>query len=143
MAKKMARRKPMSKKPATRKKPAKASAARKTAARKRPAPRRAAARGANGARVPWFDATKHKPLISEYAERMQPFIKAMADGRVDEAEVDAQEKRLMVSMKEVEPLLNNAVHGKVTRLLCEMAAYDLMQALHAVQSSRPQSEFRG
>ena len=143
MAKKMARRKPAAKKPVPRKKPAKASATRKTAPRKRPVAKRAAARGSNGARVPWFDVAKSKPLISEYAERMGPFLKAMADGRVDEAEVDAQEKRLMASMKEVEPLLNNAIHGKVTLLLCEMAAYDLMQALHAIQSSRPQSVFRG
>ncbi len=139
MAKKMAKRTPAAKKGPARKKPAR-PAARKTMARKKP---KARAASANGARAPWFDAAKHKPLISEYAERMQPFIKAMADGRVDEAEVDAQEKRLMASMKEVEPLLNNKVHGKVTRLLCEMAAYDLMQALHAVQSSRSQSVFRG
>ena len=126
------------------KKSAKKRAGKKTArkpAKKKTKARPASASGAG--RVTWFDAEKHKPLISEYAQRLQPFMQAIDDGRIDQVEVNAQEKRLMASMKEVEPLLNNAIHGKVTRLLCEMAAYDLMQALHAIQSSRPQSVFRG
>jgi hypothetical protein len=46
-------------------------------------------------------------------------------------------------MKEVEPQLDDAVHEKVTRLLCEMTAYNLMQMLHAMQEARPSTAFRG
>jgi len=31
----------------------------------------------------------------------------------------------------------------VTELLCELTAYDVMQMLHAMQSSRPQTKFKG
>jgi hypothetical protein len=44
-------------------------------------------------------------------------------------------------MKEVEPLLDNALHEKVTRLLCELTAYDLMQTLNLMRP--PARRFRG
>ena len=67
----------------------------------------------------------------------------MADGKVDDAEIKAQEARLVALMKEVEPLLDDALHEKVTQLLCELTAYDLMQMLHQMQQARPQTMFRG
>jgi hypothetical protein len=136
MAKKMARR------PA--KKAVKKSAARKVVKKpSRPKTKSRPAKASGRGRVAWFAADGHKPLISEHVQRLTPFLKAMEDGRIDQAEVDAQEKRLIAAMKDIEPRLNGEMHGKVTRLLCEMAAYDLMQALHAVQANRPQTVFRG
>jgi hypothetical protein len=135
MAKKMAKKKPA-------KKPAVKKAAKKPAPKPKPKVRAAAAKS-NGKLTPWFDAAKHKPLITEYAQRLQPFLDALADGEVTESEIKAQEDRLVAAMKAVEPQLKGPLHGQVTRLLCEMAAYDLMQALHAVQASRPQTVFRG
>ena len=67
----------------------------------------------------------------------------MAEGRIDESELAAQEGRLVKLMKEVEPLLGDALHEKVTRMLCELTAYDLMQVLHSMQESRPQTAFQG
>ena len=49
----------------------------------------------------------------------------------------------MALMKEVEPELDDALHAKVTRLLCELTAYNVMQTLHSLQSARPKSTFRG
>jgi len=46
-------------------------------------------------------------------------------------------------MKEVEPLLDDEVHGKVTRLLCELTAYDIMQMFASLQQTRPKTQFRG
>ena len=46
-------------------------------------------------------------------------------------------------MQEIEPQLDDALHEKITRLLCEMTAYNLMQMLHAMQQARPKTEFRG
>ena len=40
-----------------------------------------------------------------------------------------QEQRLVALMKEVEPTLNDAQHGQVTKLLCELTAYNVMQTL--------------
>ena len=112
---------------------------------KKAAPKKKAKAGpasaSNAPRTPWFDAAGQKPLINEYAQRLQPFIDSMADGRIDDGELQAQEGRLIASMKEVEPLLGAALHNKVTRLLCEMAAYDLMQALHTVQEARSRTVF--
>jgi hypothetical protein len=46
-------------------------------------------------------------------------------------------------MKEVEPLLSPKAHEKVTHLLCEVTAYDLMNAMHLAGKSRPATKFRG
>ena len=91
----------------------------------------------------WFDADSHKPLIGKYAGRLDSFVKAIADGKIDDRELQAQEKRLIASMKKVEPALSGSQHEAVTELLCELTAYDVMQMLHAMQSSRPKATFRG
>jgi hypothetical protein len=46
-------------------------------------------------------------------------------------------------MREIEPKLDDALHAKVTKLLCELAAYDVMQMIHGVAVGRPKTEFRG
>ncbi len=94
-------------------------------------------------RTSWFDETTQTPLIDKYARELDTFIQTMADGQVDEGEIRAQEGRLVALMKEVEPLLDDATHARVTELLCELTAYDIMQMLHAVQSSRPKTTFQG
>ena len=67
----------------------------------------------------------------------------MADGVVDHGEVKAQEKRLVALMKVVEPKLNDELHAQVTKLLCELTAYDLMQVLNTLGSPRQKHVFRG
>jgi hypothetical protein len=46
-------------------------------------------------------------------------------------------------MREVEPLLDSKLHAKVTQLLCELTAYDIMQTVYTMQQSRPKAAFRG
>jgi hypothetical protein len=46
-------------------------------------------------------------------------------------------------MKEIEPQLDPKLHDKVTQLLCEVTAYDMMQSLNLIQSARPVTKFRG
>jgi hypothetical protein len=94
-------------------------------------------------RQKWFDETLHEPLIDSYARQLDSFIQTMADGVVDDGEIKAQEERLIKLMKEVEPLLDDQVHAKVTQLLCELTAYDIMQMLHSLQEARPKTKFRG
>ncbi len=46
-------------------------------------------------------------------------------------------------MKEVEPLLSPELHEHVTRLLCELVAYDLMQVMHAIGERGRRPFFEG
>ena len=95
------------------------------------------------AKTPWFDDKTEAPLLAEYARKLDSFCDAVADGRVTSGELDEQEKRLVALMKELEPLLSPEAHEKVTKLLCEVTAYDLMQTMHLAGKSRPKTVFRG
>jgi hypothetical protein len=94
-------------------------------------------------RISWVDPKKDTPLIDAYARELDSFMQTMADGKVDDAEIKTQEKRLVKLMKEVEPLLDDRQHEGVTKLLCELTAYDIMQMLYTIQGSRPKSTFQG
>lgn len=94
-------------------------------------------------KTPWFDAASEAPLLGEYARKLDSFLDAVADGKVTSKELTAQEDRLVTLMKEVEPLLSPEAHEKVTQLLCEVTAYDLMNTLHMAGQSRPKTVFRG
>lgn len=124
----------------------------KTTSKKRPAAAKNKAKAVRNATKPgnsranrssWLDAESHQPVIDRYVRRLAPFVEAMADGKIDEAEVAAQEKRLVKLMKEVEPALSPALHPKVTQLLCELTAYDLMRILHSMEQARPKTVFQG
>jgi hypothetical protein len=98
---------------------------------------------ASSSKTPWFDDASDSELLSEYARKLDSFLDVVADGRVDAKELEAQEKRVVKLMKEVEPLLSPEAHEKVTHLLCEVTAYDLMNAMHLAGKSRPATKFRG
>ncbi|MEX0712466.1 MAG: hypothetical protein WD278_08960 [Pirellulales bacterium] len=105
--------------------------------------RRPAATARPKRRSTWLDEQANKPVIERQARRLGSFIEAMADGQVDQSELAAQEGRLVKLMKEVEPELPPALHDKVTRLLYELTAYDLMQILHTMEQARPKTVFHG
>lgn len=91
----------------------------------------------------WLDEKAGSPIIAERARELESFVAAMADGRIDEPEVQAQEQRVVTLMQEVEPLLDAPLHAKVTELLVELTAYDLMQSLYLLHQARPKTTFRG
>src|SRR5688572_3048384 len=94
-------------------------------------------------RESWLDQALQTPLIDQHVQKLSSFVEAMADGHIDERELEGQEKRLVAVMKEVEPTLDDAQHEKVTRLLCELTAYNVMQTLNSLQSARPTTAFKG
>lgn len=98
---------------------------------------------ATGKRANWFDEKSQTPLIEQYARKLTTFLDAMADGKIDDHEIQAQETRVYKLMKDIEPQLDDALHSKVTELLCEQTAYDLMQMLYQMQQARPKTVFRG
>jgi hypothetical protein len=94
-------------------------------------------------RTKWLDPRTKTPLIDDYARKMSSFLKAMADGVIDEKEVKAQETRLVGLMKKVEPQLDDELHAQVTQLLCQLTVYDLMQTMSALHRNRPVHTFHG
>jgi hypothetical protein len=98
---------------------------------------------ASAGKTPWFDEASEAPMLMEYARKLDSFLDVVADGRVETKEIEEQEHRVVALMKEVEPLLSPEAHEKVTRLLCEVTAYDLMNAFYMAGKSRPLTKFRG
>jgi hypothetical protein len=65
----------------------------------------------------------------------------MADGVVEKQELEDQQNRLIAAMKAVEPDLDDTLHRKVTELLVELTAYDIMRVLHELQAERARIAF--
>ena len=95
------------------------------------------------ARTSWLDAETDLPLIDEKVQALDSFTSALADGKVDKDELAAQESRLVEAMKSVEADLSDEQHEKVTSLLVELAAYDIMRLMHELQLKRLQHHFGG
>ena len=95
------------------------------------------------ARQSWPDEKTQTAVIDDYARQLGSFIDALADGRIDASELASQEGRLVAAMKEVEPQLDDELHGKVTQMLCELSVYNIMQMLHEVHEARPKTVFQG
>jgi hypothetical protein len=94
-------------------------------------------------RTSWLDKDQKTLKIDDYARQLGPFVDAIADGRIDNKELSAQEARLVALIKEVEPKLDDETHGRLTSLLCELSAFNVMQTLHSLYEARPKTKFRG
>ena len=89
------------------------------------------------ARKSWLDDKGESTLIDGYAQQSADFIEAMADGRIDDSEVEAQEAKLVALMKKIEPNLSDEQHAEMTELLCELTSFNVMQMLNVIHQSRP------
>ncbi|MGD0135365.1 MAG: hypothetical protein ABSE57_25240 [Bryobacteraceae bacterium] len=92
-------------------------------------------------RVDWFDETTHVPVIDEQVQKLSVFVDAMADGVIDRAELEKQQSSVIAAMQAVEAELNDDQHAKITRLLVELSAYNIMRLLHELQLSRREQAF--
>ena len=95
------------------------------------------------ARTSWFDENATHPVIQEKVSKLESFTNAMADGVVTTQELTDQESRLVKAMKSLEADLSDEQHAKVTTVLVELTAYDVMRLLHELQTERPRAAFRG
>ena len=93
-------------------------------------------------RVSWFDDKAEHPMIQEQIGKLDSFTSAMADGVVTETELSAQESRLVASMKALEAGLSDELHAKVTIVLVELSAYNVMRLLHELQAERARMAFK-
>ncbi len=94
------------------------------------------------ARKSWVDPETNEPLIDDYAKKLANFMKAFSDGVITEQEISEQEARLVDLMRLVEENMNDETHAKVTRLMCELTAFNIMQFVYEMQMSRA-TAFRG
>ena len=94
-------------------------------------------------RKSWLDDDMQSSMIDDYAKKLGTFASAIADGLIEANELAAQEKRVVDIMKRVEPKLDDALHDEVTKLLCELSAFNTMQTLHEISAARPKTRFRG
>jgi len=94
------------------------------------------------ARTSWFDDKAGHEAIQDRVRHLDSFTSALADGVVTSQELNVQEKRLVDAMKQAEALLNDDQHGKVTTVLVELTAYNIMRLLHELQSERTKIAIR-
>lgn len=93
------------------------------------------------ARTSWFDETAEHEAIQERASKLESFTSALADGVVSKQELSGQEQRLMAAMKTLEPELSDDLHAKVTSVLVELTAYNVMRLLHELRTERARMSF--
>ncbi len=95
------------------------------------------------ARTSWFDDKAEHPVIQEQIQKLKTFTDALDDGVVTTQEVNRQEQRLISAMKHVDAELSDDLHAKVTSLLVELSAYNVMRLLHELQAERARIAFHG
>jgi len=93
------------------------------------------------ARISWLDDKAEHPLIQEQIQKLDSFTSALADGVVTAEELRKQEARLTDAMKGVESELSDSQHAKVTNVLVEMTAYNVMRLLHELHAERARAAF--
>ena len=93
------------------------------------------------ARSSWFDDSGQHPVIQERIQTLDSFTSALADGVVTKQEIAGQEQRLAALLKQVESELSDDQHAKVTTLLVELSAYNIMRLLHELQAERVRLAF--
>ena len=94
------------------------------------------------ARTSWFDDKAGHPAIQDQVAKLDSFTSALADGIVSSDELKGQERRLVAAMKALESDLSDELHAKVTTVLVELTAYDVMRLLHELQAERARLAFR-
>ena len=93
------------------------------------------------ARTSWFDDKAEHPVIQDRVAKLESFTSALADGIVSGEELKSQEHRLVSAMRVLEGELNDDLHAKVTTVLVELTAYDVMRLLHELQAERARLAF--
>ena len=89
----------------------------------------------------WFDDKAEHPMIQKQATKLDSFTSALADGVISQQELNGQESRLVAAMKKLEADLNDDLHAKVTTVLVELSAYNVMRLLHELHAERARMAF--
>ena len=92
-------------------------------------------------RTSWFDENEAHPVVLESVSKLESFTSAMADGVIEKNELAVQEHRLVAAMKHLEVELSDELHEKVTNVLVELTAYNVMRLLHELHAERARMVF--
>lgn len=95
------------------------------------------------ARASWFDDRAETPIVQERVQNLESFTSALADGAVSKHELAGQEARLTAALRALEPALSDEQHAKVTTVLVELSAYNIMRVLHELQAEHARKAFSG
>jgi len=87
-------------------------------------------------RINWLDDETDLPALEEHVQQLEHFTQALADGVVDADELAKQNAAVVTAMKAVQGELSDEQHAKVTRLLVELTALNIMQTLHELTAGR-------
>ena len=78
------------------------------------------------------------PALNERVQNLEHFTNSMADGVIDEEELQTQNTNVVNAMKAVQDDRTDEQHEKVTTLLVELMAFSTMSTLHELASFRQQ-----
>ena len=92
-------------------------------------------------RTSWIDSD-NTPALDEHAQQLEHFAKSIQDGVIDADELNKQEENLLTAMKAVESELDDETHAKVTTLLVELTAYNVMNVLHGLVVEKVRSAIK-
>ena len=92
-------------------------------------------------RTSWFDDKAEHPMIQEQLTKLEAFTSALADGVISKAELAKQEQRLVAAMRTLETGLSDELHAKVTTVLVELSAYNVMRLLNELQAEHARMAF--
>jgi len=92
-------------------------------------------------RTSWFDDKAEHPMIQEQLTKLEAFTSALADGVISKAELAKQEQRLVAAMRTLETGLSDELHAKVTTVLVELSAYNVMRLLNELQTEHARMAF--
>lgn len=89
-------------------------------------------------RINWLDEDTNAPALDEQVGKLQHFTESMADGVIDADELATQNDAVVTAMKAVQDDLSDEQHAKVTTLLAELTALNIMTTLRELMVSRLQ-----
>ena len=79
------------------------------------------------ARMSWFSEEGDEIIFQRYAERMESWQKAIADGRITEQEVREQATRVADLLRGLDEQLDDQTHERVSQAFFE---WSVLQGMH-------------
>ena len=80
----------------------------------------------------WFNEETSEVYSAQFFQRMESWQRAIADGRIDPEEIQAQGERVTDLMKRIEASVSDEAHAKLTEAFSELSVLQGMQA-YAIQ----------
>lgn len=80
----------------------------------------------------WFNEETSEVYSAQFFQRMESWQRAIADGRIDPEEIQAQGERVTDLLKRIESSVSDKAHAKLTETFSELSVLQGMQA-YAIQ----------